>query len=131
MVKFVDIETPYWALTEAELIKNVRYARACVRDSLLRGEIPFASHLLYTQTGIRDDNISEEREMGINAGKEIANRLEATTVVYADLGISRGMQIGIEMAIRSYRRVEYRKLGDGWEEEFVKHEDVHSHRGVW
>ncbi len=49
MVKFVDIETPYSAKDEKELRKNLLYARACVRDSLMRGEIPFASHLFYTQ----------------------------------------------------------------------------------
>ena len=42
--------------------RNVRYARACVRDSLLRGEAPIASHLLYTQPGVLRDNVAGERE---------------------------------------------------------------------
>lgn len=52
MPKFVDIETPYMGRNEEELRRNLLYARACVRDSLMRGEIPFASHLFYTQPGI-------------------------------------------------------------------------------
>ena len=61
MEKFVDIESPYSASNHEELVRNIRYARACVRDSLLRGEVPFASHLFYTQGGILDDNVKEER----------------------------------------------------------------------
>ena len=40
----------------------------CLRDSLLRGEGPITSHLLYTQPGVLDDQIPEERQMGIDAG---------------------------------------------------------------
>ena len=56
------------------------YARACVRDSLLRGEAPIASHLLYTQPGVLRDNVAGEREQGIAAvlaGEPVA---EATVV---------------------------------------------------
>ena len=80
--RFVDIESPYMGQNEEELVRNIRYARACVRNSLLRGETPFASHLFYTQTGILDDNIPEERQMGILAGKAIIESLEAITAVY-------------------------------------------------
>ena len=43
----VIFESPYAGNVE----ENVAYARAAVRDSLLRGELPIASHLLYTQPG--------------------------------------------------------------------------------
>ena len=131
MSKFVDIETPYSAKTEEELRRNIRYARACVRNSLLRDEIPFASHLFYTQTGILDDNVKEERDKGIMAGKNIIENLDATTAVYVDLGISRGMEIGIEIAKKSGRNIEYRTLGENWEEEFSWHENRHLHVRVW
>ena len=75
MTRFVDIETPYAAKSEEQLKRNLLYARACVRDSLIRGEVPFASHLLFTQPGILDDNIPKEREIGINAGKELIESL--------------------------------------------------------
>ena len=58
-----------------------------MRDCLLRGEVPFASHLFYTQPGILDDNKPDERVFGIMAGKAIIEKLNATTVVYTDLGI--------------------------------------------
>jgi hypothetical protein len=131
MQKFVDIETPYMASTPESVTRNIRYARACVRDSLLRGEIPFASHLFYTQSGILDDNVPSERERGILAGKSIIEMLNATTVVYTDLGTSRGMELGIEMAKRDKRNIEYRVLGENWEEEFSRHENDHSHNGIW
>ncbi len=56
----VIIESPYAGDVET----NVRYARACVRDSLLHGEAPIASHLLYTQEGVLRDEVPEERRWG-------------------------------------------------------------------
>lgn len=44
-----------------DIKKNEEYSRACVRDSLERGESPIASHLLYTQEGILHDDDQEER----------------------------------------------------------------------
>lgn len=129
--KFVDIESPYSGSTAEEVALNIRYARACVRDCLLRREIPFASHLLYTQTGILDDNLPEERQIGIMAGKAIIEKLDATTVVYTDLGISRGMQFGIELAEKSKRQIEYRSLGKDWACEFLRRENGHSQNEIW
>jgi len=36
MVKFVDIKSPYRALSVSYLRKNIKYARTCMRDSLLK-----------------------------------------------------------------------------------------------
>lgn len=102
-MRLVIIESPY----AGDVATNVAYARACVRDCLLRGESPIASHLLYTQSGILNDDIFEEREMGINAGlawQDVANAV----VVYTDLGISAGMVKGIDMAGIKGIPVEYR-----------------------
>ena len=77
--------------------RNKVYARACIKDCFRRGEAPFASHLLYTQDGILDDNIPEERELGIKSGFAWGIMAEAT-VVYIDYGITPGMQKGIEQA---------------------------------
>jgi len=131
MPKFVDIETPYASPTSEGLIRNIRYARACVRDSLSRGEIPFASHLFYTQPGVLDDTVPAEREKGIEAGKIMIEALHAVTVVYTDLGISNGMRLGIERAKKSGRNIEERTLGDNWEEEFSRHERNHAHINAW
>jgi len=87
----------------------VAYAREAVRDSLLRGESPVASHLLFTQPGILRDDVPEERRLGIAAGLEWGDVADAT-VVYEDLGISPGMRQGIERAEQAGRPVEYRRL---------------------
>ena len=58
-------------------------------------EYPFASHLLYTQENILDDSDPVERTLGIVSGFAFA-KLCDKTVIYADLGISNGMMLGIE-----------------------------------
>ena len=87
---------------------HIRYARAAMRDSLMRGEAPMVSHLLYTQ--VLDDEDPTDRAMGITAGLAWqANK----TVVYTDCGISRGMEQGIRAAQIAGRPVEYRTV-EGW-----------------
>lgn len=103
----VILESPYAGDVEA----NVAYARSALRDCLLRGEAPIASHLLYTQPGVLDDLIPDERALGINAGLVWGSLAEAT-VVYADRGISRGMQYGITRAEDEGRPVEFRTIED-------------------
>lgn len=99
------LESPY----KGDVKKNLRYARACLRDSLLRGESPLASHPLFTQEGVLDDNLPEERHLGIEAGLAWGTKAEAT-VVYEDLGWSSGMRLGVERARQQGRPVEIRKL---------------------
>ena len=106
----VDLETPYGSLDPEIRHLNRMFARACTRDCVLRGELPFASHLLYTQPGILDDKIPAERDLGIKAGKRWTAVAEKT-VVYLDRGISRGMHFGIADAQEKGRLVEYRELG--------------------
>mgnify|MGYP001614724086 CR=1 FL=1 len=132
MVRFVDVETPYSGENEEQIRKNLLYARACVRDCLIREEVPFASHLFYTQPGILDDKVQKERDIGINCGKELIESLPGiVTVVYQDLGISKGMQYGIDRAIQNRRNVEYRLLGKGWEEKELEVARKHSHAAIW
>jgi hypothetical protein len=102
-MRLVILESPY----AGDIKKNLAYARACVRDSLSRGEAPIASHLLYTQTGILRDEVPEERQWGIDAGLAWSSKAEAT-VVYIGRGISRGMEYGIANAERAGRPIEYR-----------------------
>jgi len=112
-VDCVVIESPYGAPNQAGIDRNVAYARACVRDSLQRGEAPIASHLLHTQEGILRDEVPEERTLGINAGHAWIPKAEGVAV-YEDLGISGGMRIGIAVAEAAGTPVEYRKLGGEW-----------------
>lgn len=104
-MKLVVIESPY----AGNVALNLRYARACMRDCLLRGEAPFASHLLYTQECVLDDKVQEERLIGMQAGFYWGKKAELTAV-YTDLGISRGMEEGINEAHISGRKLAYRSL---------------------
>ena len=102
-MKIVVIESPY----AGDIIHNTTYARACVRDSLSRGEAPIASHLLYTQPGILRDEIASERQWGIDAGLAWHTVAQAA-IVYTDYGISKGMKYGIDAAKQAGVPVEYR-----------------------
>lgn len=104
-MKLVIVESPFAGDVET----NIKYARAAMHDCFMRGEAPFASHLLYTQENVLDDTIPIERELGINAGLLWGEKADKT-VVYGDLGISRGMNYGIERALKAGREIEYRSL---------------------
>lgn len=104
-MKLVIIESPY----AGDVIKNVAYARLCVKDSLHRGEAPIASHLLYTQDSILDDNVPAERKLGIEAG-QAWGRVADLYAVYTDYGVSLGMKHGIETARKLGVTVEFRSL---------------------
>ena len=67
--EIVIIESPFKGSTPAEEAENIAYAKEAMRDSLYRGEAPFASHLLYPQ--MLDDTNEYERRMGIEAGLRI------------------------------------------------------------
>ena len=99
----VIIETPYSGDVEA----NTEYARACLLDSLRRGEAPIANHLLHTQ--VLDDMQPDERALGIEASLAWY-RVATKCVVYTDRGISAGMTIGINRARLHGVAVEYRSI---------------------
>ena len=108
MRPLVLVESPFAGNRET----NAQYLRKAMRDCVLRGEAPFASHMLYTQ--FLDDDVPEERAAGIESGLAWGSHAEKT-VVYRDLGISGGMQLGIDRALEEERPVEYRTLA-GWQE---------------
>ena len=101
----VILESPF----SGDIARNLAYLRAALRDSLLRGEAPFASHGLYTQPGVLDDSIAEDRGLGMAAARywtAVADKV----VVYCDLGISPGMVEGTDLARDLNIPVEYRRL---------------------
>lgn len=111
--KRVIVETPYKAATQADLNRNLNFARACAHDCLVNyHEAPFLSHLLYTQPGILDDGIPEERQNGIDAGLAWGEVAEAT-IVYTDRGFSTGMFYGVKNAQVNNRPVICRNLKSG------------------
>lgn len=111
----VVVESPYRGNgetreeIEADVERNLTYARLCLRDCISRGESPFASHLLYTQPHVLDDTKPKERALGIALGLlwlPVANY----GVFYTDRGWSYGMLcalidvyrgIGFDFRIRS------------------------------
>jgi hypothetical protein len=110
----VIVESPF-----AGGFTNVRYARECLRDCLYKGESPFASHLLYTQKGLLDDHIPEERAKGIQAADswlEVADYV----CIYMDLGVTPGMVLGIVRASRLGKAIRLRWIRGGKREEVVE-----------
>lgn len=117
-MKLVILESPYAGKSPNDIYENLRYGRACVRDSLLRGEAPIASHLLYTQTGILDDAKPDDRALGIAAGLAWRKVAQAS-VVYIDRGLSPGMEQGIQAASAAGLPVILRKLGAPFEDYLI------------
>jgi len=105
----VILESPFGSPDPNVVQANIEYARRCVRDCLLRGEAPYASHLLYTQRLVLDDQVQEERDLGIRAGFAWRH-LARMTVVYVDRGITSGMAAGIRNACSHNVPVVYREL---------------------
>lgn len=92
-----------------EMQRNLRYARAALRDSLMRGEAPYAPHLLYTLPGVLDDSDPEHRAAGIQSGLAFLVTCEILAV-YGDLGISAGMSTEIQHHRDLGGAVDYRSV---------------------
>jgi len=129
----VILESPYAGkqinhrCAEWERRRNILYARLAVRDALAKGDAPIASHLLYTQPRILNDQLESERQWGIEAGLMWGAVAEAT-VVYHDFGISKGMEYGIKIAEGAGRPVEMRLLPDA-DMHTVEWDDLND--GMW
>lgn len=105
----VIIESPFAAQTTLALGLNQLYGRAALRDSLLRGEAPMASHMLYAQPYVLDDTDPSERRLGMTAGFAWLPLVDRV-VVYTDRGISEGMHEGIRRAKAQGLDVEERSI---------------------
>ena len=81
MIKVV-IESPF----AGDVVRNVKYARLCLADSLKRGE-------------------------GIKAGLEWGRKADLRAV-YIDYGITKGMEMGIKDAKKIRQPIEYRRILD-------------------
>lgn len=104
----VIIESPY----AGDVEENLRYLRACLADSLRRGEAPYASHGLYTQPGVLNDDDPEERRQGIDAGFAWWSAAELVCF-YVDRGWSKGMEGALNRISTYPVRFEIRRI-DGW-----------------
>ena len=108
-MRLVVIESPY----AGDVERNLAYVRACMADCLRRGEAPFASHALYTQPGVLDDKVPEQRALGIAAGLEVAARFDLRAF-YLDLGWSNGMRAAHELCVATGQPFEGRYLYEWW-----------------
>lgn len=110
-MKRVVVESPFSGRGN-KLLERVfaRYCNAAMRDCLQRGEAPFASHAIYTR--VLDDDVPEDRMLGIHAGFAWA-MAGVLTAVYIDYGVSDGMRLGIGHAQTQGRPIENRML-PGW-----------------
>lgn len=106
-MQLVVIESPY----AGDVKRNVTYARRAMADCLARGEAPIASHLLYTQPGVLDDNKPDERALGIKAGLHWAGCANKA-VYYMDYGLSSGMEKALEFYTGYGMDVEFRRIGE-------------------
>jgi hypothetical protein len=105
----VVVESPF----ASNVIENLKFARAIMRDCLLKGEAPFLSHALYTQEGVLSDQDPEERRIGIEASFAWGHATNKVAV-YKNLGISNDMKEAIARHTREGRVIESRYL-QGWQ----------------
>lgn len=101
--RLVIIESPYAGNVET----NLDYARQALHDSLIHGEAPLASHLLYTQ--VLNDKDEVERAAGIAAGLAWVRKADLHAF-YTDRGWSKGMLIALTYSLTSGWKFEFRAL---------------------
>ncbi len=102
--RLVVIESPY----AGQPIDNIAYLHRCIRECALRGDSPYASHLMLTTA--LDDNDADERTLGIALGLEFRRRVDMR-IFYVDRGWSRGMTAALDIYNRDGLPYEVRKLG--------------------
>ena len=105
----VIVESPFAPRDGRSVDDHIDYARRCVRDCVLRGEAPIASHLLFTQPGILKDEIPDERALGIEAGLAWAPVADCS-VFYTDCGWSSGMLSALHRTLHGGRPFRLRAL---------------------
>lgn len=106
----VIIESPF----AGDTAKNLKYLRAAIRDCLMKGYAPMASHAIYTQPGVLDDRDEYARRIGLFAGWSWMHHADIV-FAYIDLGITPGMEAGMQRAIEIGVPIQKVMLGQDWE----------------
>lgn len=106
-MRLVIIESPFSGPDEAEREHKYAYRQLCIRDSIIRGESPYASHQMLTDA--LNDDIPSERDIGIRAGYAWW-RAASIVAFYTDLGWSEGMCKAWKRARTMNIKIEERKL---------------------
>lgn len=102
-MRHIIIESPY----AGDVDRNLRYLRACCRHAVEQGDIPFASHLFFTQ--FLDDTKQNERSLGIQMGYSFWQQAEQV-VFYVDLGMSNGMKDALARCVLEDKPYQIRRL---------------------
>lgn len=87
----VVIESPWAGLGAGERAAN--YLRQCIRDSLARGEIPWASHAMLAATRALYEEDEDQRHEGLEVNKAFILHYATLVVFYTDHGMSPGMAL--------------------------------------
>lgn len=103
----VIIESPYNATTTEGVKANIEFVRACCLDATRRGEVPFASHLFFTQ--FLNDQDPAEHKLGIEMGYDFWEKADLI-VFYMDRGMSPGMKEALAKAFTEGKPYEQRWL---------------------
>ena len=106
-MRLVIVESPFRATLERTEYQHRLYLSHAMRDCVMRGESPYASHGLLTES--LDDDDPVERALGIKCGWAWAEKADAV-VCYGDLGISPGMRESIDRYHKMGLPIERRKL---------------------
>lgn len=104
----VLVVTPYTSEDVALVPRQMAYAKACMQDSIGRGEAPYNGPLLYTQ--FLNDRQTHEHDVGMLSTLSWMNACDLV-VVYSDYGLTSNMQTIINQARIRMKRIEYRVLG--------------------
>lgn len=89
MAKLAVIESPWAGLDAGSKAKH--YLKQCIRDSLARGEIPWASHAMLAWTEALYEGDEEQRAEGLLVNKKMILKADVVAI-YVDKGKSGGMK---------------------------------------
>lgn len=106
--KCVIIESPYASEDTAMMQRHVNYAKYAFKDSMSRGEAPMAGFILYGQ--MMNDRQKIDHDIALVVHLSWIPKCDLL-VVYADYGISPGMQAAINTAKIKMVKTEYRIIG--------------------
>ena len=92
--KLAYICSPY----RGDVKRNKEYAREITRIAITHGFIPVTPHLYFTEA--LDDNVPEERELGLAAGIELLKRCDFI-IIGEKYGVSEGMSNELHTALEN------------------------------
>lgn len=110
----VVVESPWRGLANKRLpdpyAKSKHYLRQCLRDCLVRGEIPWASHAVLAWTRALYEEDADQRAEGIQVCKDMIQHHAQKVVLYVDFGITTGMHEALIWARMHGKPTEERRI---------------------